>query len=288
MTGFGQAQEKAAGYDISVELKSVNHRFLDINIRIPRKYMLLEEKVRDFIKKNASRGRFEINILINMEQEAPRTIKVDKELAIAYYSALKELAEILSISANFRVYEFSRLPELLQIESLEENTDIIWNQLELVLTSAMQDLQLMRIKEGKNLAVDIKKRNSYLLQKVAELEIRSPQVVEAYTERLQNRLQEALGQELIDQDRIIQEAAIFADKVSVTEEIVRLKSHIKQFNELIEYGDTIGRKSDFLLQEMNREINTVASKANDSEMSIIVVDVKAELEKIREQIQNIE
>lgn len=288
MTGYGQAQEKIDGYDIAIEIKSVNHRFIDINTRISRKYMVLEEKIKEFIKKFADRGRFDLNIQINIDQEVPKTIKVDKELAMAYYNSLKDLADFLSISANFKVIDFIRLPDILQLENKEENFDTLWKGMEKVLAKALESLMKMRIDEGLNLYADLIKRNDFILQKIDELELRSPQVVFSYRERLEKRIKELLEQNQIDNDRIIQETAIFADKICINEEIVRLRSHVNQFSKLLNAENAVGRKCDFLVQEMYREINTIASKANDSEISFIVVDVKAELEKIREQIQNIE
>lgn len=288
MTGFGRSQIEEQGYEVVCEIKGVNHRFFDAHIRIPRRYTMLEEKVKELLRKNISRGRLEVNISIDKTRQTSRVIKVDKELAIAYYNSLKDLAENLNISENFKAIDLFRLPDVYNLEDEEENIDIIWTILDKALNDAVDELLEMRLKEGHNLSRDILERNSLILSMVERLEIRSPEVAQEYQDKLQNRIREMISQEFIDDQRIIQEAAIFADKANVTEEIVRLHSHIEHLDELMMNENSAGRKCDFLVQEMFREINTVASKANDIEMSKIVVEVKAELEKIREQLQNLE
>ncbi len=288
MTGFGRCQVNENGYDISCELKGVNHRFFDVHIRMPRRYAFLEDRVKDELKKNLSRGRLEISITIEKTNESARNIKVDKDLAMAYYVSLKDLAENLNISQDISVVDIFRLPDIFNLTDQEEDPELIWAILKKSLTIAINSLVEMRCKEGANLGQDISARNAYILAEVNELEQRSPLVAQEYQERLRTRINDMLGSHIIDEGRLLQEAAIFADKASITEEIVRLKSHIKHLDDLLQDGDAIGRKCDFLVQEMFREINTVASKANDIHMSQIVVDVKAELEKIREQLQNIE
>ncbi len=288
MTGFGRSQVDENGYAMNCELKGVNHRYFDPHIRISRRYGSLEEKIKEEIKKNVSRGRLEISINIEKSGEKPRNIKVDKGLAMAYHKSLKDLAENLNIPADIKLIDIFRLPEVYSLEDIEEDLEITWQVLQKCLAMAMESLMEMRIKEGHNLLEDMLARNDFILSEVEILEQRSPQVAKEYHEKLCNRITEMIGQD-IDEARILQEAAIFADRASITEEIVRLKSHIKQFNEVLNNGDdAVGRKCDFLVQEMFREINTVASKANDMEMSQVVIGVKAELEKIREQLQNIE
>jgi uncharacterized protein (TIGR00255 family) len=288
MTGFGRSQVNDNGYEISCELKGVNHRFFDVHIRIPRRYAFLEDNVKEELKKNLSRGRLEISINIEKTSESLRTIKVDKDLAMAYYVSLKDLAENLNISSDIAVVDIFRLPDIFNLTDQQEDPELIWSALKKALDIAINSLVEMRCKEGSNLGKDILARNAYILSEVEILEERSPLVAREYQEKLRNRINEILGSSVIDEGRLLQETAIFADKASITEEIVRLKSHIKHLDELLLDGDSVGRKCDFLVQEMFREINTVASKANDIQMSQIVVDVKAELEKIREQLQNIE
>ncbi|MDD4801601.1 MAG: YicC family protein [Syntrophomonas sp.] len=288
MTGFGRSQVNINGYEISCELKGVNHRYFDVHIRIPRRYAFLEEKVKEELKKNLSRGRLEISINIEKINESERNIKVDKDLAMAYYKSLKDLAENLNISLNITMVDIFRLPDVFSLTDQDEDPEVIWSVLKIALEEAITSLVEMRSKEGKNLGQDILARNAYILKQVEILEMRSPLVADEYQERLRTRINEMLGSNIVDESRVLQETAIFADKASITEEIVRLKSHIKHLDELMHDGDSIGRKCDFLVQEMFREINTVASKANDINMSQVVVEVKAELEKIREQLQNIE
>jgi uncharacterized protein (TIGR00255 family) len=288
MTGFGRSQVNENGYEISCELKGVNHRFLDFHIRVPRRYAFLEDRVKDELKKNLSRGRLEISINIEKTNESVRNIKVDKDLAIAYYNSLKDLAKNLDISPDIAVVDIFRLPDIFNLTDQEEDPELIWSVLKKTLDLAISSLVDMRCKEGNNLGKDILARNAYILSEVEILEKRSPLVAQEYQGKLRNRINEMLSSHVVDEGRLLQEAAIFADKASITEEIVRLKSHIKHLDELLQDGDSIGRKCDFLVQEMFREINTVASKANDIQMSQVVVEVKSELEKIREQLQNIE
>jgi uncharacterized protein (TIGR00255 family) len=287
MTGYGQAQHKAKGYNVMAEVKSVNHRFLDINVRMPRRYMLLEEKLKEAVKGYAVRGRFDINITIEAEPAAGR-LKVDKDLAMDYYNCSKELAEHLGLPADLRVIDFIRAPDIFTLEHREEDAAAVWEVMEPAFTEALEGLAEMRQREGEHLAADLRRRNQSLLQSVHQLEQRSPEVVTNHQQKLLLRLGELLPEVEVDQQRLLQEIAFFADRSSITEEIVRLRSHVGQFDMMLASGEVIGRKSDFLLQEMFREINTVASKSNDLTMSQIAVEVKTELEKIREQIQNIE
>jgi len=288
MTGFGRAQVENSEYLVNCEIKGVNHRYLDISIRMPRRYGLLEERVKEEVKRRLNRGRIEINFNIEKIGDSKRNIKLDKELGIAYYNNLKELAEKLNISAEIRLIDVFRLPEVFSLEDQEEDLDQLWVVIGQALQTAVDGLLDMRRKEGENLARDIQQRNRFILSMVEALEARSPQVVKEYDEKLRSRVVELLSGENLDEQRIIQEVVLFADKSNVTEEIVRLKSHIQHLEEMLAAGESIGRKCDFLIQEMFREINTVASKASDLEMNRTVIEVKAELEKIREQVQNIE
>ena len=289
MTGFGRSQVNENGYTISCEIKGVNHRYFDPHIRMPRRYGLLEERVKEEIKKQIHRGRIEISINIEKTRESTRNIKVDKDLAMAYHKSLKDLAEYLDMNAVFSLIDIFRLPDVFSLEDAEEDLEITWLTLQKSLAEAIDGLMKMRLKEGRNLLTDLLGRTDYILHEVSKLETRAPLLEKEYEEKLRNKIKEMISLESIDENRILQEVAIFSDRVSITEEIVRLQSHVKQFNETLTNSDeAVGRKSDFLVQEMFREINTVASKANDIEMSQIVINVKAELEKIREQLQNIE
>lgn len=288
MTGFGRSQVNLNGYEVSCELKSVNHRYFDLHARISRRYGYLEDRIKEELKKKLNRGRLEISINIEKTNESKRNIKVDKGLAMAYHESLKDLAENLDIPANFKVVDIFRLPDVFNLVDEAEDPEIVWQTLREALDEAVDSLVEMRRKEGSNLSQDILARNDYILNAVETLAKRSPLVAQEYQEKLRSRIADLVNGAAVDETRLLQEAAIFADKASITEEIVRLQSHIKHLNELMQSTEAVGRKCDFLVQEMFREINTVASKANDIEMSQIVVEVKAELEKIREQLQNIE
>jgi uncharacterized protein (TIGR00255 family) len=288
MTGFGRGQVEAAAYLVNCEIKGVNHRYLDMNIRMSRRYNLLEERIKEELKKRLNRGRVEVSLNIDKTGDSRRNIKLDKDLAIAYYNNLKELAEKLNISAEINLIDLFRLPEVFSLEEQEEDLEQVWVLVSEALGKALEGLLEMRYKEGENLARDIKYRSRLILKMVEGLELRSPQVVKEFDEKLRSRISELLSSDSLDDQRVAQEVVLFADKTNVTEEIVRLKSHVQHLDELLATGDSIGRKCDFLIQEMFREINTVASKANDLEMNRTVIEVKSELEKIREQIQNIE
>lgn len=288
MTGFGRSQVNDERYQISCEIRGVNHRFLDPHIRMPRRYNILEEKIKEEIKGCIQRGRLEININVDKTDDSHRTLKVDKGLAIAYYNYLKEIAENLNISKEIRVIDVFRLPEVFNLQDEEEDLDLVWSIMQRAVKEAVDGVLEMREKEGFNLTQDILARNDLILSRVRELEQRAPGVEAEYRNRLQARILEIIDPDLLDENRLLQEVAIASDKTSITEEIVRLKSHVEHLKELLKLDDAVGRKCDFLVQEMFREINTISSKSNDLKMSQIVVDVKAEIEKIREQLQNIE
>lgn len=288
MTGFGSAQAVGEAYELSCEIKSVNHRFLDIQIRMPRRYMMLEERIKDLLKKYFSRGRLDLNISVKRTGSSHEAVKVDKEMAMAYYKSLSDLAEYLHISPDFGLIEIFRLPEVFALEEEEENLEELWLVLEPLISSAAQRVLDMRVSEGASLAEDMQARCAFLLEQVERVEVRSPQMVDEYRLKLARRMKELLDQSEPDEQKIMAEVAFFADRSSITEELVRLRSHIKQFDALLLQEETIGRKGDFLIQEMFREINTVASKANDLDITRITVDCKSELEKVREQLQNLE
>ncbi len=288
MTGFGRGQTEENGYQVSCEIKGVNHRFFDPYIRMSRRYNSLEENIKEELKKYVNRGRLELNINIEKTGESQRNIKVDNELAIAYHGYLKELAEKLDISPEIKIIDLFRLPEVVSLKEQEEDLEVLWPVLQSAISMAMLSLVDMRIKEGKNLERDIVYRNGLILSITEKLEMRSPSVAGEYGTKLRQRIAEWVPADMLDEQRLMQEVAIFADKSNITEEIIRLKSHIQHMEELMQSQEPVGRKGDFLLQEMFREINTIGSKANDLEMNRLVVDAKAELEKIREQIQNIE
>lgn len=288
MTGFGRADISGTSYRVACEVKGVNHRFFDLYLRLSRKYAVLEDKIRDKVKQYIARGRIEMSLNIERIEKSEHHLKVDKDLAIAYYRYLIELAEYLSISPDFNVIDIFRLPEVFSLEDEKEDIEQLWDTVSTAVEEAINGLLKMREKEGQNLRKDILARNEQVRKMVAALEERSAAIPGEYADKLRKRLADLVPELTLDETRIGQEIAIFADKANITEEIVRLRSHIQQLTGLFDVGGAVGRKGDFLVQEMFREINTIGSKANDVTVSKLVVEVKAELEKMREQLQNIE
>ncbi len=289
MTGFGQAQsDPAQQARYKVELRSVNHRYLDLSIRMPRGIQSLEEKVRRDVQQSIGRGRVEVYITRQESEEDNVTVKVDRTLTRAYIAALDELKELCSLHDAPDLGLLCRLPDVLRVEKMETDLDAAWQQLEPVINQALADLVKQRKTEGANLVVDIKNRLAAIAELAAKVEERAPKVVEEYQQKMQERLQAYLKEVDVDQSRILTEAAVFADRSGINEELVRLQSHLGAYRQALSENGTIGRKLDFLTQELFREVNTIGSKANDYDITRLVVDIKTELEKIREQVQNIE
>ena len=289
MTGFGRGEHKDENLSFVVECKTINHKYTDINIRLPRKISFLEDKIRNFVKDYVKRGRVDLYIKLESLNSNDSTLKFDEELANQYYNILNTIKNKFNLVDDITVMNIAKFPDIVKVEEKEEDESIIWNSLRQALENCLTKLKDMREEEGAKLASDIKMRCDLLKKYVEEIEKYSYNVVIDYKEKLRNRINELLeGTIEIDENRLTQEVAIYADKSSITEEIVRFKSHIVQLNKTIDKKDSIGRKIDFLIQEMNREINTMGSKSSDLNITNLVVEVKSELEKIREQIQNIE
>lgn len=288
MTGFGRSDVSDENYRVTCEIRAVNHRFFDLYLRVSRRYALLEEPIRERLARDITRGRIEMSLNIERIGESGRKLKIDKELAIAYHDSLIELAKNLGISADFTVMDLVKLPEVLTLEDEEEDMEMVWAAVSAAVDQALEGLIRMREAEGQNLREDILGRNNVISGLVRTMEERSEVVPREYAEKIRKRLQELVPEVVMEETRIAQEIAVFADKASIAEEIVRLNSHTEQLAELLAVGGVIGRKGDFLVQEMFREINTIGSKANDVTISRLVVESKAELEKIREQLQNME
>ena len=288
MTGFGRAVREINGYIISIEIKSVNHRYYEFSSRVPRQYGFLEEKLKSFINSKVSRGKVDCFVSIEALNTEAADVLVNNTLASAYVKALKELSSTYDLKEDFGASSISRFPDVLVVKKADEDEEKIWEYVKEVCTEAVEKLNSMRIAEGEKLYNDIKSRGDFILETVSFIEERSPQTVKEYNDKLIQRVHELIGDASLDEARIIQEVAIYADKVAVAEETVRLRSHISQLNEFLNSNEPIGRKMDFLIQEINREANTIGSKANDVEIARRVVDIKAEVEKIREQVQNIE
>lgn len=288
MTGFGAGDAETADFKVHIEVKAVNQRFLETNYHMPYSMNMFENQLTKKIKEYASRGKLDINIRFQDLRDKAVTVKVDKGLVAAYGQALQEISSQLELSAPVTAAQIASYPDVLKLN--EENADLEAAQPVLMqaMDQALGSFVAMREAEGQNIQRDLLARIDTLENFVGELEKLAPEIVAAYRQRLENLLREYLAKEDIEKSRIIQEVALFTDKVNYTEETVRLRSHFDQFRQIITAGEPVGRKLDFLIQEMNREINTVASKANSAGAAQFVVDVKSEIEKIREQIQNIE
>ena len=288
MTGYGRAEENFGGCTITVELRSVNNRYLDCNVRIPRLYLFAEEAIKSRVQGTISRGKVDVFVTLDSTGAEKVQVSVNKPAADGYYAALKQLAEDYGLSDDISVALLSRFPEVLLAEKAEEDVEQMARDICSVLDRALADFDRMRAREGERLKADILSRAAAIEAKVALVEARSPQTVAEHRAKLEARMTEVLANTQLDPARILTEAAIFADKVAVDEETVRLRSHTEQLREMLSKGGATGRKLDFLIQEFNREANTIGSKCSDLEISSHVVDIKAEIEKIREQVQNIE
>jgi uncharacterized protein (TIGR00255 family) len=288
MTGFGRGEYQENGKKINIEIKTVNHRYTDIFVKFPRMLAFLEDKVRDIISKNISRGKIDVFMTYEEFGEDSKTVVVDEALAGAYLKAINTLGSKFDLRDDITVSMLSRFPDILRVEKVEEDEGELLRIVSNAVQTALDSLLKMRIVEGAALKTSLLEKLDNVLNIVSQIEERAPSVVSDYKERLTNRLKELLEQKVVDENRIATEVAIFADRCSIDEEIVRLKSHIVQFKDTLNLEIPVGRKLDFIVQEMNREINTIGSKANDISITKCVVDVKSEIEKIREQVQNIE
>ena len=289
MTGFGRGEYKDDNYQFLVECKTINHKYADINIRLPRKLSFLEDKARILIKDYVKRGRVDLYIKLDLLGSEDVNLKFDEELATQYVSILKQIKDTFDLVDDVSVMNIAKFPDVIKTEEKEDDEDKLWSMLKIALENALIKLTEMRSEEGKKLAEDIQNRCDLLKNYIEEIEKYSYNVVIDYKEKLKNRINDMLEDpSIIDENRLAQEVAIYADKSSITEEIVRFKSHIEQLKNTVSKNESIGRKIDFLIQEMNRETNTIGSKSSDLNITNLVVEVKSELEKIREQIQNIE
>ncbi len=288
MTGYGSAKGVSGATDITVELKSVNNRYLDCNIRMPRVYSSIEDSLKASVTRSISRGKVDVYINVDSSKADNVTVRVNKPVADAYMAVLRSLSDEYNLDSSVSAIEFARFPDVLQLEKSETDTDVLSNDISNVLEQALKDFDTMRTREGENLANDIAQRLTEIERLTNKAEECSPKSVTDYRAKLEAKMNEVLQSKEIDTSRILMEAAIFADRVAVNEETVRLKSHIQQLRTMLKSHEPVGRKLDFMIQELNREANTIGSKGNDVEMAHIVVDLKAEIEKIREQAQNIE
>lgn len=288
MTGYGRAEQVLHDRKITVELRSVNNRYLDCSVRIPRVYLFAEDALKSRVQQSISRGKVDVFVTLDESAAQQMRISVNRGVADGYYAALKELARTYGLQEDIPVSLLSRFPDVLLAEKEQEDAEAVAADICTVLEQALSDFDQMRTREGQRLAEDISSRAAAIEELVKSVEQRSPQTVSEYRARLEARMREVLENTQLDPARILTEAAIFADKVAVDEETVRLHSHLAQLREMLSKGGATGRKLDFLIQEFNREANTIGSKCSDIEIARQVVDIKAEIEKIREQVQNIE
>ena len=288
MTGYGRAVETVNGREFTVEVRSVNNRYLDCTVKLPRSVSFAEETVKQAVKQAVSRGKVDVFISIKSENVDDTKISLNAAVLEGYLSAMRQMVSDYGIRDDISVSTVSRLPEVFTVEKPEVDEEQLKADLMSVVQKALDGYNAMRSTEGKALDVDLRSRGETILGLVSQVEAGNGQTVIDYRTRLENKLKEVLANTAIDESRILTEAAIFADKVAVDEETVRLRSHLQQMNTMLSGGGAVGRKLDFLLQEMNREANTTGSKCSDVRLARIVVDIKAELEKIREQTQNIE
>ena len=286
MTGFGRARLERENRTYNIEIKSVNHRYNDITVKMPKGISYLEEKVKKEISSKISRGKVDVYITFDNNSSEGKNIKINKEIASIYIKELKTLAQENDIKEDISVTEIFKFPDVLSIENVEDE-ELIWSELYTCLDNAITSLMEMRKREGNKIKEDLEKRIEKISEKVNEISTYSTRLVEEYVVKL-TRIKEILNTDVVDKDRLAQEIVIYADKCSVEEEITRLKSHMIQFKELINMDTPIGKKIDFLIQEMNRETNTIGSKSGNLLITNLVIDIKTELEDIREQVQNIE
>lgn len=288
MTGYGRAQKILNGRDISVEIRSVNHRYYEYTSRIPRTYSYIDEKLKSLLKSAISRGKAEVSVTINNIEGKDAQIAINKDIAEGYVAALRSISEELGLKDDLVLSKLIKIPDIFNIQKTPDDEEQICADVSEVTSEALERFVVMRETEGERLKKDILEKADFIIERVGMVEAQSPVTVEAYRNRLYKKLSEVLADKNIDEQRIITEAAIFSEKIAVDEETVRLRSHIAQLRDILESNEPVGRKLDFIIQEINREVNTIGSKAQDLRITKIVVDMKSEIEKIREQIQNVE
>ncbi|MBE6806587.1 MAG: YicC family protein [Ruminococcaceae bacterium] len=288
MTGYGRNQEVLNGLSVVVELKSVNHRFYEYSSRLPRGYGFLDDKLKTHLQQRISRGKVDVFVQIHALETAGSEVVVDHGLAESYLNALRELSTRYDLRDDVSASALSRYPDVLTVRQAEVDEDAVWETVRAVADGALERFVAMRELEGARMREDVLSRAATIRKAVSMVEEKSPETVRAHMEKVEARMRELLDGVPVDEARLLNEAAVFADKVAVAEETVRLNSHLDQLEQLLNSDEAVGRKLDFLVQEINRETNTIGSKCSDLNLTRIVVDIKAEIEKIREQIQNIE
>lgn len=288
MTGYGSAKGTVEGLEINIELKSVNNKFLDTNIRLPRGFLFAEEAVKSAVQSHISRGKVDVFVNVESSEAGDLCVKVNESLVQGYIDALKLISDKFSLPNDISALSISRFPDVLSVEKKEHDADSLASGIAEIMENALCDFDRMRVREGEKLREDVLSRLGTIERLVSVVEQETPKTVAEYRKRLELKMAEVLGNTMIDENRILTEAAIFADHIAVDEETVRLRSHMTQLRTMMDGESPIGRKTDFLIQEFNREANTIGSKCQNSDIAHVVVDLKSEIEKIREQIQNIE
>lgn len=288
MTGFGRSKYETEGREYIVEIKSVNNRYCDISIKLPRNISFLEEKVKTALTNSISRGKVDVFITFTNNSDKGKKIKINTELAKQYIEELSRLREETGITDNIGLMEICKMPEVLNLKTEDDDEELLWQELSECLNNAITGFLIMRENEGNKVKEDLEKRIACIKEKIDRISDVSTGLVEGYVVKLEKRVNELLKTTVVDEARLAQEIVIYSDKCSVEEELTRLRSHISQFLNLLNETNPIGKKLDFLIQEMNRETNTIGSKANSLEITNLVVDIKTEIENIREQVQNIE
>ncbi len=288
MTGYGSAKGTVEGIEVCVELKSVNNKFLDTSVRLPRSFLFTEETIKSAVMTHITRGKVDVFVTVDTSMADDMVVKVNEPLLKGYIAALKQIAKDNDLPNDITAMSVSRFPDVLNVEKKELDAEAVAAGIRNIAEQALCDFDAMRIREGAKLKEDVLSKLETIEKLVGIIEVESPKTVDEYREKLRQKLLEVLGTSGIDETRIVTEAAIFADKVAVDEETVRLRSHMAQLRTMLDGGSPIGRKIDFLLQEFNREANTIGSKCQNADIAHVVVDLKSEIEKIREQIQNIE
>lgn len=288
MTGYGRHRQTVNGWDVTVEIKSVNHRYYEFSSRVPRTCGFLDEKLKNFFKTAISRGKVEVYVSLDAVEVSDSHVEVNMPLAEAYRDALQAMAEKLSVRDDCSAMNIARFPDVLTVRKNEADETVIWEAVQATAEVALEKFVAMREREGERMREDVLSRRAFLLERVALVEERSPQTVREHMEKITERMRDLLGTVTVDEQRLLTEAALFADKIATAEETVRLRSHLDQLEQLVSGDAAVGRNLDFLIQEINRETNTIGSKAQDLTLAQAVVEMKTEIEKIREQIQNIE
>ena len=288
MTGYGRCSETNENMEITAEIKAVNHRYFDFSARVPRQFGFLDEKIKQYVHSRVNRGKVEVYITVKLLENEAIAVEVNQPLAKAYVDALAQIQKEYNLENNTQPIDIARFPDVLNVKKEEQDEDEIFAAVKSVLEKAVDAFVEMRMSEGEKLKNDVLSRCETILGYVDFIEEKSPESVKNYRNRLEQKMKELLGDKQVDEQRLLTETAVFADKIAVDEETVRLKSHISQLNDMMNSGEAIGRKLDFLIQEMNREANTIGSKCSEIEITKTVVEIKSEIEKIREQIQNIE